>query len=352
MKINRHNYEEFLLDFIEGNLPANEAEAVQSFLDKNPDVKAETQDLLNFKLADNATKFQSKNLLKKDPEVDIEGISKFERLSVAFLENDISDKEHLLLNKIIEQSEGKQHEHEVIQKTKLQIDKRVVFPNKSKLKQFPVFSNRKIIYFTSSIAASVALIISVFLVNTENKADSGLALNYHIHKTPSIRQSIVNQNFTNDKQFVIKETFVENMIANTSVIVRNGNTIESIENKQTALIDNNSEEKTIPTEKLLALTNTSSMQNKMQTEVAVKDYVNNTLLELGIEKQSNEKALLAKAGKSVAQFFTKLFKKNIQVKKIEVEDGRKLYAVRAGSLEFYTNVKSRKNKDKKPPVAN
>ena len=145
MKINRHNYEEFLLDFIEGNLPANEAEAVQSFLDKNPDVKAETQDLLNFKLADNATKFQSKNLLKKDPEVDIEGISKFERLSVAFLENDISDKEHLLLNKIIEQSEGKQHEHEVIQKTKLQIDKRVVFPNKSKLKQFPVFSNRKII---------------------------------------------------------------------------------------------------------------------------------------------------------------------------------------------------------------
>jgi len=348
MKINRHNYEEFLLDFIEGNLSVHEVETVQSFLDKNSDIKAETEDLLSLKLDNEDTKFENKKLLKKDPEIDIEGISKFERLSVAFLENDITNEENLMLDEMLKQSEKKQHEHQLIQQSKLTADEKIDFQNKSKLKQFRLTNNRRIVYFVSSLAASVALLISIFLINSENEPKTGFALNYSDLDTPTIRQYTNNHNFTESKRFVIKTNFVENnMIDTTTSIARISESIESIESKQAFFIESTSIKKQISHERILAITYTAAIKSKVQDEVRVEDYVNSTLQELGLEKRNNKKPLLARAGKSVAQFFGNLFKKNIQVKKIDVEDGRKLYAVRAGSLEFYTNVKSRKSKDKK-----
>ncbi len=62
MKINRHNYEEFIIDFMEGKLPEREAEAVSSFLDKNPDIKSEAEDLLNCNLVNENVEFDNNAL--------------------------------------------------------------------------------------------------------------------------------------------------------------------------------------------------------------------------------------------------------------------------------------------------
>lgn len=45
MNINKHNYEEFALDFLEGNLAPEMKGEFQKFLDKNPEIKEEIQSL-------------------------------------------------------------------------------------------------------------------------------------------------------------------------------------------------------------------------------------------------------------------------------------------------------------------
>jgi hypothetical protein len=92
---------------------------------------------------------------------------------------------------------------------------------------------------------------------------------------------------------------------------------------------------------------TVNMVDEDLQEAKVEDYVNATLQKLGVKQVEKEKSLLAKAGESVWQSANKFIKKRFQVKKVEIEDGRKLYAVRAGSLEFYTNLKGKKDKEKK-----
>ncbi|NJO92441.1 MAG: hypothetical protein HC831_28335 [Chloroflexia bacterium] len=67
MKINRHNYEEYLIDFMDGNLSAHEVEAVMSFLDSNPDIKAELEELNGDQLMTEDIIFEKKSLLKKEP---------------------------------------------------------------------------------------------------------------------------------------------------------------------------------------------------------------------------------------------------------------------------------------------
>lgn len=45
MNINKYNYEEYALDFLEGNLSSEMKDAFQKFLDKNPEIKEEIQSL-------------------------------------------------------------------------------------------------------------------------------------------------------------------------------------------------------------------------------------------------------------------------------------------------------------------
>ena len=108
MKINKHNYEEYLLDYLEGNLSREVAGEVRAFLEQNPDIKAESEELLDCSLDIENYKFDNKDLLKKNPNYDIEGISKFEQLSIAQLEGELSLNETEQLKKLIGSSKRKQ----------------------------------------------------------------------------------------------------------------------------------------------------------------------------------------------------------------------------------------------------
>jgi hypothetical protein len=87
-----------------------------------------------------------RTFLKKDPISDIEGISKFEQLSIAKLENEITDVEETVLAELLEKSPQKQYEHQLIQKSKLKPDTTIIYPNKNALKHYKLASNRKVIY--------------------------------------------------------------------------------------------------------------------------------------------------------------------------------------------------------------
>jgi hypothetical protein len=66
MNINRHNYEAWLLDYIEGNLSAEQVDELLVFLDANPDLKSTLDDYRNisFETGEDIP-FDAKEALKK-----------------------------------------------------------------------------------------------------------------------------------------------------------------------------------------------------------------------------------------------------------------------------------------------
>lgn len=68
-KINRHNYEAYFLDYLEGNLSAEDKQDLFSFLDKNPDLKSALEmDLNEVSLNPSAIVFENKESLKTEDE--------------------------------------------------------------------------------------------------------------------------------------------------------------------------------------------------------------------------------------------------------------------------------------------
>jgi mRNA-degrading endonuclease YafQ of YafQ-DinJ toxin-antitoxin module len=68
-KIDRHNYEAYFLDYLEGNLSAEDKQDLFSFLDKNPDLKSALEmDLNEVSLNPSAIVFENKESLKTEDE--------------------------------------------------------------------------------------------------------------------------------------------------------------------------------------------------------------------------------------------------------------------------------------------
>ncbi len=61
MKITRQNYEHWFIDFIEGNLNPNDEALVREFVQINPDLNNELEDLLSCNMVPIQTKFQNKD---------------------------------------------------------------------------------------------------------------------------------------------------------------------------------------------------------------------------------------------------------------------------------------------------
>ncbi|NJO92442.1 MAG: hypothetical protein HC831_28340 [Chloroflexia bacterium] len=286
--------------------------------------------------------------LKKNLVSDIEGISKFEQLSVAKLENDITDEEENVLAELLENSSQKQYEHQLMQKSKLEPDINIVFPNKNYLKHYKLAANRKVIYLVGSIAATAALLVTFFVSNTDSDNYNGLAINNNNFEKPSLRQPFIKTETkeTVNISFEYAKVADNNEVDTTVFVERVNELVAEIDTRRVEELAGGYNSLPVSSSQLNEIT--VNMIDEDLQEAKVEDYVNATLQQLGVKQTEKEKSVLAKAGQSVLQSANKFIKKRFQVKKVEIEDGRKLYAVRAGSLEFYTNLKGKKNKEKKP----
>ena len=171
MKIERSNYEIWLIDWLDGNLNDVQVEALKLFLNENPDLKKEAEELTTFTLYPATFSFPGKNTLKKTA-ADITE-SQFEFLCVGYLENDLSVTQEKELFEIINNDSEKEKMFELIQKTKLTA-LNINYPYKKQLIK-RAFSERLIRYSVIglSAAATVALIITSYLVIPHNQTDPG-----------------------------------------------------------------------------------------------------------------------------------------------------------------------------------
>jgi hypothetical protein len=317
MKINTHNYEAYLLDFMEGNLSSSDEIELRKFVRLHPHLQIDLEKSDDLRLIPEKIIFDKKKLLKENPETAINEISKIERLSIAFLENEMKQEELNELNLLIENRRYLQIFNN-FQKIKLNKPK-IIYKNKELLKRK---SSKYIFNFLYRAAAFIVLLLSLTFwfsqrknvnkINIELTALKEIPLRKtHTFNENSLQFSLVanilkqkdNQYITNaqtnNKELEKELDFI------TPRLARKIGTI-NLPNMDFSFAQNNN--------KVLSQTN-----NQENTEIKFKQKVVWTT-------KKTAKRILYKIAYSV--------RKNIHYKKQYLDDGRVLIALKAGDFEF------------------
>lgn len=176
--INRHNYEAFYLDYLEGNLDEESVAQLLSFLDKNPALKLELEDFESVKLTPDIRIDVNKEALKQV--IDKHNVEEY---IIAALENEIEKDDALALKNYLNQSAEAQVLAARYKKTILEEEK-TIFPNKNSLKKKTQISYY--IFPLISTAAAILIFFFIYIPSTQ-KSDtlSGLQQKEN-HKTDSL----------------------------------------------------------------------------------------------------------------------------------------------------------------------
>ncbi len=219
MKINKNNYEIYILGHYEGTLSDSEERELQSFLLNNPDLKEEFDGFENISITpDTDVKFDLKLALKKTPATTTELINdtNYKDYFIASIEGDLDTKQQKQLQVFLNNNPTLNEEYFLFTLTKLKPDTSIVFENKKQLKKYTIGLpniNRKAIVRAVSIAASFLVLFSVaMLYRNINISDTG-TLSDNMTTTP---QKVVERNMASIIDIPIKRRSVKPTIIKTN----------------------------------------------------------------------------------------------------------------------------------------
>jgi hypothetical protein len=165
MNINQHNYEAYLLDYIEGRLNALEVLMLKEFIHKNPQLGDfdELTAELPLLVPTETDKFPNPDALKKN-EIHAVGpidASNAEWFFVAHYEGILEQSEQKDLQAFLKLNPCLQADFELYAQTIFVADTNIQYQNKSALKQHTILLSRTL-YSGLSIAASLLLLIGLW----------------------------------------------------------------------------------------------------------------------------------------------------------------------------------------------
>ena len=171
MEINKTNYEIWFIDWLDGNLSDAQVEQMTRFLNGNPDLKEEFEELRKDSILCVSAYdiFLYKEQLKKSTSDII--LSQFEYLCVAYLENDLSISQQTELMKIINVDTDKKKTFKLIQKTRISASA-ITYKHKSlMLKRTAAQSIIRLSLIGLSAAAVIVFIIINYIIIPRNTSD-------------------------------------------------------------------------------------------------------------------------------------------------------------------------------------
>lgn len=163
MKISRLNYEMFFLDYHEGNLSEEQVSALMSFLEQNPDLKAELEsfEMIELELEEDDIKFPNKSLLKvpEEPSLPITD-NNFDWFCIAHYENDLTLEQESALISYLKEHPEKENDFKLFSETILKADENIVFEKPQTLKRH--FATPYVVVKQLWTYASVAAVLLIF----------------------------------------------------------------------------------------------------------------------------------------------------------------------------------------------
>ncbi len=171
--ITEHNYEAYYLDYMEGNLGAEDTAQLLLFLEKNPSIKEELEGFELIELTpDNNINLDKTSLHQSINDDNVEDYI------IASLENVIEPTDKKDLDTFLSQSPESQQLAARYQKTILPTPT-VLYPNKEELKE----KRRVLLYYLTPLVGTAAALLIFFLFHSGTKNDS-VSENIHLSETP------------------------------------------------------------------------------------------------------------------------------------------------------------------------
>lgn len=170
MEINKNNYEEFFLLYVDGELNAAGRTAVEKFAEQYADLQEELDALLQTRLAatDEFT-FENKASLYKY-EGELINNDNYQEYLLSYIDNELNNEEKRSVEALIKNNPGKKAELDILQMVKLDATEKIVFENKTVLYRTEKERARvlPLNWIRVAAAASVILIASVIWFTTTN----------------------------------------------------------------------------------------------------------------------------------------------------------------------------------------
>lgn len=300
MKINRNNYEEYFIDYFEGNLNREEKDALFVFLSHNPDLKTEFEEFENIEITVPQVEYKFKNELKKRTgDLDRVNDNNIDEYSIAYLENDLNEDEKNWLSEALENNEDYKKTFNLYQKTKLFPSTNVIFSQKKLLKHFVI--ERKWVLRIAGYAAAAIIVLGLFLIKPEKQA---VTIQEHTAELVNTKENtnvnaIVKENIkTQSKnQVQVKKTVKYNVLKSDEktegkTIVEPVNDLKKLETKTLIELENKLTASIVITEKpeVHADTVEQPVQKIAETEQPATDHLTidrkldlRTVAELGLK---------------------------------------------------------------------
>lgn len=133
MNINRHNYEEFFILYMDNELSSEQRRMVELFAEKHPDLKEELNTFLHYKLTpDTNVVYTEKAELYKSNTTALITLANYEEWLLLYVDNELSFDQQKVVEDFIATNPTIFKELSLLQHTKLQQDE-IVFPDKESL---------------------------------------------------------------------------------------------------------------------------------------------------------------------------------------------------------------------------
>ncbi|MBC7949915.1 MAG: hypothetical protein H7Y42_18670 [Chitinophagaceae bacterium] len=174
MMLNRNNYEEFFILYVDNELGSEDRRAVELFTKENPDLKEELDLLLSSKLTpDTSIVFDKKEILMSGISSPID-LSNYESKFLSYIDNELPEAERREVENFVSVHPSLKGELDWLQRSKLQPES-IVFPDKNSL--YRKEEKARVIGITwrrLSVAAVLLVAISttaIIIVNSNRNGD-------------------------------------------------------------------------------------------------------------------------------------------------------------------------------------
>jgi anti-sigma factor RsiW len=133
MNINRHNYEEYFILYMDNELHSDERRMVEAFIQQHPDLKEELDLLLQYKLVPDTTiTFSDKEeLMKVNGDTPVT-LTNYEEWLVLYMDNELSAEQKATVEKFIADNPTVKEDLVLLQRTQLQPEE-IIFADKASL---------------------------------------------------------------------------------------------------------------------------------------------------------------------------------------------------------------------------
>jgi len=162
MEINRHNYEAFLLDLLEGRLSVEDQQQLNDFFLQNPDCSGEVMETEPWVLEKEEINYPAIEHLKKVLPAHSTVLTEhnFDLFSIARMEGDLTSEQEVAHQSMISLDEIRALQWAEWQKTRLE-DEPILFKGKDQLKHKEEHRGRIVWMSLFSAAAAIALLIFI-----------------------------------------------------------------------------------------------------------------------------------------------------------------------------------------------